>query len=130
MFFLSVVDDRPTLKHLKFVRDNLCAACDTNPEAWKDLGRELISDGDVALGTIAANNKGNVATCCSKMLEVWLARDPKASWRQLIRALKEVELKHLAATIEEKLASVALASGHTTRTTSSQMPSSMLPNAR
>ena len=131
MFVLSVVDDRPTLKHLnKYVRDNVCAACYTNPEAWKDLGRELIPDADAALGTIAANAR-NVITCCSDMLQLWLDRDPEANWGQLIKALEEVELCNLAATIQEKLEpSEASASGHATRTTPSQIPSSMLPNVR
>ena len=126
------MDDRPERKYLeRHVREDLCSACATNPEAWKDLGRELIPKSDAALGRIAANAKGDVITCCSKLFELWLQRQPKASWRQLIEALEEVKLPTLAVEILEKLEpSVASASVHTTMTTSSQMPSSMTPNAR
>ena len=132
MLFLSVVDDRPTLKYLNgHVREDLCSACAANPQAWKDLGRALMPNSDAALGTIAGNANGNIITCCSGLFQLWLDRQPKASWRQLITALEEAKLENLAAKIQEKLEpSVASTLGHTTTTTSSQMPSSMTSNAR
>lgn len=116
--------DRPTLKDLnKHVRSELCGACETNPEAWKDLGRELMPDSDAALSTIAVNANKNVTTCCSSLFKLWLDRQPEASWGQLIEALKEIiGLENLATKIERKLQpSVASASSHTTTTTASQM---------
>ena len=98
------MDDRPERKYLeRHVREDLCSACATNPEIWKDLGRELIPKSDAALGGITASAKGDVITCCSKLFELWLQRQPEASWRQLIEALKEVKLTTLAVEIQEKL---------------------------
>jgi len=104
---LSTVDDRPQLIHLnKHVTPQLCASCDKNPEAWKDLGRELLPVGDAseaALSTIAVNNKDDVAGGYSSLFLLWLERKPEANWKQLIDALKQVNLNSLAAKIEERL---------------------------
>jgi len=84
----------------------LCVSCDKNPEAWKDLGRELLPVGDAsetALSTIAVNNKDDVTTRCSSLFTLWLERQPEASWKQLIDVLKRVNLNSLAKEIEEKL---------------------------
>ena len=56
-----------------------------------------------ALKTISANSHGNVIKCCASMLSLWLQREPKASWRQLIEALKATGLDHVATEIEGKL---------------------------
>ena len=92
-------------------------------QKWRDLGRELIPDGDTALGVIEVNANGSVTTCCDEMFKTWLQRQPKASWEQLIEGLnsKSVMLGHLAAQIEGMLEpSVASASSHTTTATVSQ----------
>ena len=66
MFFLypRIVDARPEIKHLnRHVRGKLSAACEDSPEAWKDLGVELLPPGDssmAALKIISANSHGNV----------------------------------------------------------------------
>ena len=124
--FLSVVDDRPHLKYLvRHVRDQLCAACESNPQAWKDLGRELMPDSDAALSTIAVNAHGNVINCCSSLFNLWLQRQPEASWRQLIQALKDTGLDTLATQIEKKLQS-SITLDWTTATTVSQIPKGMI----
>ena len=84
----------------------MCAACETNSQAWKDLGNELIPDDDVAVRTIAVKHQHNVTACCALMFDTWLERDPKASWRQLIEALNIIGLDTLATQIKEKLESV------------------------
>ena len=120
----SVVDDRPEVLHLnRHVRSQLCAACADNPEAWKDLGMELMPGSEAALGTIAANSHGNVITCCSSLFKLWLQRQPNASWRQLIQALKDIGLDKLATEIKGKLEpSVTSASDHATKIIASQVP--------
>ena len=40
---------------------------------------------------------------CSRMFTEWRQRTPKASWKQLIEALKEVRLTQLASELEELL---------------------------
>ena len=90
-------------------------------QAWKDLGRELILDDNAALGEIEANANGDVTTCCDTLFNVWLQRQPEASWGQLIQGLKNIGQGTLAAQIEDMLEpSVASASSHTTTATVSQ----------
>ena len=40
---------------------------------------------------------------CERMFDMWLERTPQASWKQLIEALKEVQLNQLASELEESL---------------------------
>ena len=96
----------------------MTAACDRNPQAWKDLGIELMPDSAAELSTISANSN-NVVTCCSSLFSLWLERQPKASWRQLIEALKNTGLENLATEIEGRLIS-SVDPGYTTKTTVSQ----------
>ena len=73
------------------------------------MGVELLAEEDVqALDEIQSNYPSNASMCCTKMFQLWLDRQPEASWRQLIKALREpnIELKELANTIEQKLISI------------------------
>ena len=96
-------NNRPTLKLLnKLVKRSVTTK-------WYDLGVELLAEEDVqALDEIQRNNPRDVSTCCTKMFQLWLERQPDASWRQLIQALREpnIELNELADTIEQKLVSI------------------------
>ena len=108
------------MKYLtRHVRGQLCAA---GEQAWRDLGRELIPDGEEAMGTIAVNAHGNVITCCESVFKLWLERQPEASWGQLIQGLKDVQLDNLATQVERKLEP----SIHTTTTIVSQLPKGMI----
>ena len=100
MLFLPV-NDRPDDKHLnKYVRGKVCAA---GTDKWRDLGIMLMGQDDVyVLDIIKANSNDNVA-CCTRMFTEWRQRTPKASWKQLIEALKEVKLTQLASELEELL---------------------------
>ena len=99
----------------------MCGACGDNPQTWKDLGVELISESEAALDTIAANCRSNVISCCSSLFTLWLQRKPDASWGQLIDALRSVKLHNLAAEIEKKLEPpTASTPGDTTEATASQ----------
>ena len=98
---LHTVDDRPEIKYLnRHVKENICAA---GPEVWLDLGVELLQQEDVAaLKTI----KSNISDCtvrCSEMFQLWLERQPEASWRKLIGALKQIRQDDLAFNIEDLL---------------------------
>ena len=84
------------------MRSHVCGA--NNPEVWRDLGRELLGEeGELELNIIAANNHDNVIKCCSGMFSLWLERQPEASWRQLINALRNVNLVSLATNVEKLL---------------------------
>ena len=132
MLLLSLDDQRPEMRYLtRYVRGLLCSACEENPQAWKDLGRELMPDAEAALGTIAANAHGNVINCCQSLFKQWLDRQPEASWGQLIQALRDIGLDNMAVQIEKKLEpSIASASHHTVTTTPSQMAKGMTFIAR
>ena len=56
---------------------------------------------------IKKNNAGNISECCKEMLELWLSRQPNATWNQLICALKApgIELNNAASKIEGMLSS-------------------------
>ena len=83
------------------MREPLCA---TNAGVWKDIGVELLGgESKDALNVIECNNPSDVTKCCSKMFDLWLDRQPSASWRQLIQALKQVQLDRLANQFESKL---------------------------
>ena len=68
---------------------------------WKNLGIEL-SIHTNALEIIKLSNS-DVEGCCSAMFRKWLERGTTASWRQLIKALRQLQLNHLASQIESKL---------------------------
>ena len=63
------------------------------------MGQESVA----TLDTIKADNIGNIRLCCSAMFNLWRQKQSKASWSQLIRALKEVQLNALADEIEKLL---------------------------
>ena len=96
-------NNRPTIKLLnKLVKKSVATK-------WYDLGIELLDDGNLqALDEIQKNNPRDASMCCTKMFQLWLERQPDASWRQLIQALREpnIELNELANTIEQKLISI------------------------
>ena len=99
---LLPVNDRPDDKHLnKCVRGKVCAA---GTDKWRDLGIVLMGqDADTDLDIIRINHPNDVEECCSRMFTKWRQRTPKASWKQLIEALKEVNLTQLASELEELL---------------------------
>ena len=59
-------------------------------------------DATPSLDTIRVDHR-DIIHCCSSMFDMWLQRIPKASWKQLIEALKEVRLTQLASELEESL---------------------------
>ena len=101
VFFLPV-NDRPDDKHLnKYVKGKVCAA---GTDKWRELGIVLMGQDAVTdLDTIRVDYPNNVKECCSRMFTTWHQRTPKASWKQLIEALKEVNLTQLASELEELL---------------------------
>ena len=74
---------------------------------WHDLGIELLdSSEDVDdLDKIEVGHKADLDKCCTKMFQLWLRKQPTASWNQLIEALRQpdIELHALATKIEQML---------------------------
>ena len=105
-FHTCIVDDRPKEIYLnRHIRLPLCAACDVNPQAWKDLGTELMPDAEAELSAISAEHPNSLVKRCSSLFQLWLQKESNASWKQLLDALKKVNLNHLATQIEEMLVS-------------------------
>ena len=99
----TVVDNRPELKHLRNVKEDVCAS---GPQVWFDLGIELLDQKDVAaLNTIKSDVNKSLSQRCSEMFKLWLERQPDASWRHLIIALKKIRMDKLASNVERLLAS-------------------------
>ena len=52
------------------------------------------------LDVIQTDNSNSVKRCCTRMFTEWCQRTPKASWKQLITALKKLSLNQLASELE------------------------------
>jgi len=70
------------------------------------LGIELLEVEDLkTLDKIQNNYPRDADACCTRMFQLWLDRQPEASWRQLIQALRELKMNELASTIALNLIS-------------------------
>ena len=98
MIYLFIGHQNPSLKYLnRYVRGLVGLK-------WHDLGIELLDFGDVEeLEKIEAQHQSDLDKCCTKMFLLWLRKQPKASWNQLIEALVQVELHALANKIKHML---------------------------
>ena len=97
VFMYSYIDtEHPKLKYLyKYVKADIA----TN---WYEIGVELFDAGDESvLDVISDNHSKDVNKCAGEMLKLWLARNPGATWNQLIIALKEPNIK--LDTVAEKI---------------------------
>ena len=68
-----------------------------------------MGDEDVkALDEIQDNYPRDTSMCCTKIFQLWLDRQPKTSWRELLQALREpnIGLNELADTVEQELISI------------------------
>ena len=71
---------------------------------WKEFGIQLLrSDQTNELDIIATNYPQDDVRCCNCVLEKWLETSPAATWDQLIKALKRIQLDCFASELEQKL---------------------------
>ena len=71
---------------------------------WYDLGIDLLERDDIEeLNTIQSQHSADISICCSKMFQLWLNKQPTASWNQLIESLRCIDLDHLAGKIDQML---------------------------
>ena len=80
----------------------LSAACAAKTTIWIQLGLELSLD-QTDLDIIQANNPQDVERCCLGMFNLWLNKQPNASWETLRKTLVYVELENLASLIRQPL---------------------------
>ena len=101
LIIICIGTDHPVLKYLyKHVK------ADIANNDWYEIGVELFDAGDEAvLNRIKDSNPGDTNKCAAEMLRLWLVRNPKASWNQLLEALREpnIGLNKLATKIEKML---------------------------
>ena len=105
--FLPVCD-RPDDKYLnKYVKEKVCGA-----GKWLDLGTELMGgDAISTLNVISINHPNDVEKCCSVMFTKWKQQKPKANWKNLIDALREIKLDQLASELEGLLIPSVVSNG-------------------
>ena len=71
---------------------------------WYKLGIDLLESGDVEeLNKIRSQYPTDIDTCCIEMFQLWLNKQPTASWNQLIESLRCIDLDHLAGKIDQML---------------------------
>ena len=71
---------------------------------WHDLGLELLEQEDEEKLDEIENNNSDTKKCCTKMFQLWLSKyEDEATWNNLIKALREVDLRSLATRIEKML---------------------------
>ena len=71
---------------------------------WYNLGIDLLESDDVEeLSKIRSQYPTDINTCCIEMFQLWLRKQPTASWNQLIDSLRQpsIDLNHLANEIEQ-----------------------------
>ena len=73
---------------------------------WYDLGIDLLEKDDVKeLNTIRSQYPADLNTICKEMFQLWLRKQPTASWNQLLDSLRQpgIDLDNLASEIEQML---------------------------
>ena len=74
---------------------------------WYDLGIELLDTEDLPkLDEIQKDCPGDASMCCTKLFKLWLGKQPKASWEQLIEGLRDIYLNEVANATELELLSI------------------------
>ena len=95
----TIGSDHPYAKYLRRVRSLFT-------EKWFDVGSELLEPGDERqLKIIKSNNKLSLDESCAEMLDLWIEKQPDASWDQLIEALSApgIEMYSVASKIKSML---------------------------
>ena len=69
---------------------------------WYELGIQLLREDQEPHLDVIKSDCGNIKQCCVQMFWYWLQTNPKASWQQLLDALRSpaLELHNVAANIE------------------------------
>ena len=101
---ITVVTARPEVKYLnRYVRDQLAAASASGPKKWYDVGLTLMGENSRNQLDVMKVDKHNTYERCEGMFNLWLERDPEASWNKLIAALKRNNLNTIADDLTKKL---------------------------
>ena len=95
IYDIPVGRDRPTL------RDLVIHVIPSVAIKWFNLGVVLLDPKyQNELSVIEADTRNDAATCCRKMFSKWLNTDEHASWNELMRVLRIVQLNNVANDIQ------------------------------
>ena len=75
-------------------------------DKWRDIGVQLLHPtiiDDRVLDVIAADHPHSVEGCCKSMFEKWLETQEDANWKQILEAIKNIGLHHIADKLEKYL---------------------------
>ena len=99
IFTFTIVTDFPKEIYFnEYVRDKICGAGQS-----RDLGVQLLVDDDDIAVLDARTRNMDEWQRCSVMFQLWRERQPRATWRQLIDALKKIKLNTVANDLENLL---------------------------
>ena len=73
-------------------------------DKWRDIGVHLLHPtiiDDRVLDVIAADHPHSVEGCCKSMFEKWLETQEDANWKQILEAIKNIKLHHIADKLEK-----------------------------
>ena len=104
----SLVSNPPNALDVIRVAEKICVEFKDDME-WKKFGMVLLgTKDDRELTLIQQNNQGkSFKEKCGDLLEIWMKRSDSnpPSWEQVIQALKEVNLNHVAKELETAIVS-------------------------
>ena len=98
--FIVVGHERPLLKYLN---RHIMKPVGSK---WYNLGIDLFEVDDIeSLNTVRSEHPTDINVCCTTMFQLWLRKQPKASWNQLIDSLRQpgIDLNNLASKINQML---------------------------
>ena len=96
LIFVHIDANKPTLTSLMKYRDNIAPY-------WKDLGRQLLQEKNIAKLDVIQANHNKVEDCCDEMFRHWFAVDTEANWDKLIDALVHIDQNSLATKIRKEI---------------------------
>jgi len=99
LYFITVTGHhRPELRQLNRYVLQVC-------HMWQDIGIQLLDPRHVQEVQLLRTSREDQRTCCMLMFQLWLDRQPSATWSDLLQALREphIGLNFVASTIEEEI---------------------------
>ena len=95
----STESDQPTLQYFNRHVRSLIA------DRWEEVGVQLLSEEhQKKINIIKANHHGDVERCCSALFNIWIEQQSDdATWRALIKAVRNAQLTNEANQIEKML---------------------------
>ena len=101
--FAYVATDKIDLKYLnRWVKDKIC---EEGMNYLKELAGVLLPGGvgNIQIRIIIQDNRGDIKSCFTELIDEWRRREIDATWQKFIDALKDTNMPNLARDIENRL---------------------------